>query len=304
MHAIPTSELLVPIFYNSLRILFLHQLLQVEVCRSNNTAGWFIAIYGYKGCLLVMGVYMAWEARHIKVEILNDSQHIGISVYSAFSSAIVVVLSSFLSEHPTFSYLATSCSILASTTITLFLLFLPKLKGVLGHVEGEDPIMQSMGLKYEYNTRRLVTNDTARELAYRVEVQNKVYKCELEALEAEIARLEQLLESPAKNDVYTISKGDVVLLTAPSTSWGTDEEPKEETLKKTSVKNLMRVFGSTANVCSRDENRVRKVRDKPHSDPEFVTHTLLSPENLETLACKARSASTIDQQVKCEKNSK
>lgn len=280
---------------------------QVEVCRSNNTAGWFIAIYGYKGCLLVMGVYMAWESRHIKVEILNDSQHIGISVYSAFSSAIVVVLSSFLSEYPTFSYLATSCSILASTTITLLLLFLPKLKGVLGRVEGDDPIMQSMGLKYEYNTRRFVTSDTARELAYRVEVQNKVYKCELEALEAEIARLEELLESPEKKDIYTISKAEdhsVVLLTVPSTTWSVDEEATEQSLKKTNVKNLIKVFGSTVNVCGRDESKARKVRDKPQSDPEFVTHTLLSPENLVMLANKARSASTIDQTLKSEKNLK
>lgn len=239
----------------------------MEVCRSNNTTGWYIAIYGYKACLLLMGVYMAWETRHIKIQVLNDSQHIGISVYSAFSSAIVVVLSAFLSEHPTFSYLATSCSILASTTITLFLLFLPKLKGV---VEDDDPILQSMGLKFEYNTRRLVTNDTARELAYRVQVQNKVYKCELEALEAEIVRLEQLLETP---NVYTISKRVGV--------------------EKSSVKDLIKLFGSALNV-----NKVRRVdemREKPQSDPEFVTHTLLSPEDLLVLGSyKARSVSTIE----------
>lgn len=262
----------------------------MEVCRSNNTAGWFIAISGYKACLLLMGVYMAWEARHIKVQVLNDSQHIGISVYSAFASTIVVVLSTFLSEYPTFSYLATSCSILASTTITLFLLFLPKLKGVLRHVEGDDPIMQSMGLKYEYNTRRLVTNDTARELAYRVQVQNKVYKCELEALEAEIARLEQLLESPKKNDIYTISKA--------STSCSVDED---RPLKKNSVKNLIKLFGSTVNVCGKDESKLRRESDKPQSDPEFVTHTLLSPENLVMLANKARSTSMIDHSEKTNK---
>lgn len=265
---------------------------QVEVCRSNNTAGWFIAISGYKACLLLMGVYMAWEARHIKVSVLNDSQHIGVSVYSAFSSSIVVVLSTFLAEYPTFSYLATSCSILVSTTITLFLLFLPKLKG---HVDGDDPVMQSMGLKYEYNTRRLVTDDTARELVYRVQVQNKVYKCELEALEEEIARLEQLLESPKKSDIYTITKAEK-LLSVPSAS--VDDEEPALPKKQTSVKNLIKLFGSTVSVCgNKDENKVVS-REKPQSDPEFVTHTLLSPDNLVMLANKARSASTIDSQRK------
>lgn len=113
-----------------------------------------------------MGVYMAWESRHVKVALLNESQYIGISVYSAFSCAVIVVLSNFLTEYPTFSYIATTTSILASTTVTLFLLFLPKLKSVFGRVESEDPIMQSMGLKFECNTRRMATDD-ARELAYR-----------------------------------------------------------------------------------------------------------------------------------------
>lgn len=36
---------------------------QVEVCRSQNTHGWLGALYVYKGLLLVVGVYMAWETR-------------------------------------------------------------------------------------------------------------------------------------------------------------------------------------------------------------------------------------------------
>jgi len=37
--------------------------LQVEVCRSQHTNGWLGALYVYKGLLLVVGVYMAWETR-------------------------------------------------------------------------------------------------------------------------------------------------------------------------------------------------------------------------------------------------
>lgn len=51
-----------------------------------------------------------------------------------------------------------------------------------------------MGLKIEYNTRRFVIDDK-RELQYRVEVQNRVYKKEIAALDAEIRRLERLLDS-------------------------------------------------------------------------------------------------------------
>ncbi|XP_051153184.1 uncharacterized protein LOC127276638 isoform X2 [Leptopilina boulardi] len=46
---------------------------QVEVCRSQHTNGWLGALYVYKGLLLVVGVYMAWETRELqyRVEVQN-----------------------------------------------------------------------------------------------------------------------------------------------------------------------------------------------------------------------------------------
>ncbi|XP_011878481.1 PREDICTED: uncharacterized protein LOC105567862 isoform X2 [Vollenhovia emeryi] len=46
---------------------------QVEVCRSQHTNGWLSALYVYKGLLLVVGVYMAWETRELqyRVEVQN-----------------------------------------------------------------------------------------------------------------------------------------------------------------------------------------------------------------------------------------
>lgn len=57
-----------------------------------------------------------------------------------------------------------------------------------------DPVIHSMGLKMECNTRRFVLDDR-RELQYRVEVQNRVYKKEIANLDAEIKKLEKMLES-------------------------------------------------------------------------------------------------------------
>lgn len=50
-----------------------------------------------------------------------------------------------------------------------------------------------MGLKMECNTRRFVIDDK-RELQYRVEVQNRVYKKEIANLDQEIRKLERILE--------------------------------------------------------------------------------------------------------------
>uniref|UniRef100_A0A1I8QF15 Gamma-aminobutyric acid type B receptor subunit 2 n=1 Tax=Stomoxys calcitrans TaxID=35570 RepID=A0A1I8QF15_STOCA len=167
----------------------------VEVCRSQHTQTWLGALYSYKGLLLVVGVYMAWETRHVKIPALNDSQYIGVSVYSVvITSGIVVVLANLISERVTLAFITITALILTSTTATLCLLFIPKLHDIWARNDVIDPVIHSMGLKMECNTRRFVLDDR-RELQYRVEVQNRVYKKEIASLDAEIRKLERMLES-------------------------------------------------------------------------------------------------------------
>lgn len=149
---------------------------------------------------------MAWETRHVKISALNDSQYIGVSVYSVvITSCIVVVLANLISERVTLAYLTITVLILSSTTATLCLLFLPKINDILTRRgDTTDPVIHSMGLKMECNTRRFVTDDP-RELQYRVEVQNRVYKKEMAALDAEILKLERLLEGRSSTSSSSIS---------------------------------------------------------------------------------------------------
>lgn len=56
----------------------------------------------------------------------------------------------------------------------------------------------------ECNTRRFMIDDK-RELQYRVEVQNRVYKRELAALDIEIGKLEKMLESPSTTSSSDLS---------------------------------------------------------------------------------------------------
>ncbi|KAI4501485.1 hypothetical protein M0802_003362 [Mischocyttarus mexicanus] len=182
---------------------------QVEVCRSQHTNGWLGALYVYKGLLLVVGVYMAWETRHVKIPALNDSQYIGMSVYSVvITSGIVVVLANLMSDRATLAFVTITALILASTTGTLALLFLPQLANILAG-ERADPVVQSLGLKIECNTRRFVTDDR-RELQYRVEVQNRVYRREMAQLELELARLEkQLAQEPVVEPSHASSSTSI-----------------------------------------------------------------------------------------------
>ncbi|XP_059477386.1 gamma-aminobutyric acid type B receptor subunit 2 isoform X2 [Neocloeon triangulifer] len=185
---------------------------QVEVCRSQHTSGWLGALYVYKGLLLIVGVYMAWETRRVKIPALNDSQYIGMSVYSVvITSGIVVVLANLISERATLAFVTITALILASTSTTLCLLFVPKIHTIWLHPDG-DPIVESMGLKIECNTRRFVI-DERRERYYRVEVQNKVYRREMAALDVEINKLERMLiePPPSPSTSASVSHGSVSL---------------------------------------------------------------------------------------------
>ncbi|CAG9129165.1 unnamed protein product [Plutella xylostella] len=171
---------------------------QIEVCKSQNTTGWLLALYAYKALFLIVGVYMAWETRNVKISALNDSKYIGISVYSVVITSIsVVVIGTIISERATLAYITITSLILITTTSTLCLLFLPKIIAIRSKSE-DDPVIQSMGLRLECKTRRFVTDDT-QELHFRIEIQNKVYKREVAALDKEIGRLEKLLLEPLES---------------------------------------------------------------------------------------------------------
>ncbi|KAI5642746.1 7 transmembrane sweet-taste receptor of 3 GCPR domain-containing protein [Phthorimaea operculella] len=176
----------------------------IEICKSQNTTGWLCALYAYKGLLLIVGVYMAWETRNVKISALNDSKYIGISVYSVvITSASVVVIGTIISERTTLAYITITSLILITTTSTLCLLFLPKIIAIRSNTE-DDPVIQSMGLKLECKTRRFVTDDT-QELHFRIEIQNKVFRREVAALDKEIGRLEKLLAEPLSTSSSNLS---------------------------------------------------------------------------------------------------
>ncbi|KFM82456.1 Gamma-aminobutyric acid type B receptor subunit 2, partial [Stegodyphus mimosarum] len=100
-----------------------------EHCSSTHMAKWLGSLYIYKGLLLVVGCYMAWETRHVKVPALNDSQYIGMSVYNVvITSIIVVALANVIpAERYTLTFVLVSTLIFVSTTTTLCILFVPKI---------------------------------------------------------------------------------------------------------------------------------------------------------------------------------
>ncbi|XP_035828126.1 uncharacterized protein LOC101854281 [Aplysia californica] len=168
---------------------------QLTTCRSEHLQKWLGAFYAYKGLLLVFGVYMAWETRHVKIPALNDSQYIGLNVYNVvIMSVSVVVISNILSSQPTLAYTMEAFFMFLSTTVTLCLLFVPKIYAIV--TSGGNPVIASTGILVDQTNCRRFVFDDRKEIYYRGEVQNRVYKRELVELDQKLVRLERLLELP------------------------------------------------------------------------------------------------------------
>ncbi|XP_071043347.1 uncharacterized protein [Parasteatoda tepidariorum] len=160
-----------------------------EHCSSSHMGKWLGSLYIYKGLLLVVGCYMAWETRHVKVQALNDSQYIGMSVYNVvITSIIVVALANVIpAERYTLTYALVSTLIFVSTTTTLCILFVPKIHTIFINPD-EASVVAASGVKVECKTRRFAV-DEPRESVYRAEILNRALKRELLELDEEYNRL-------------------------------------------------------------------------------------------------------------------
>ncbi|XP_041469544.1 uncharacterized protein LOC121419238 isoform X1 [Lytechinus variegatus] len=111
----------------------------VKYCHSTYQTYWLVVMYIYKGILLLFGTFLAWETRKVKIPALNDSKLIGISVYNVFIlCAIGVGVSYALRTEPAALFIFLSFVVLFCTTITLGVVFVPKIISVYKDPLGEN----------------------------------------------------------------------------------------------------------------------------------------------------------------------
>ena len=88
-------------------------------------------MFTYKGLLLFFGIFLAWETRNVSIPALNDSKYIGMSVYNVFVLSIIgasVSLAFEGSVHHEAPYAILSICLIRSTSVTLLLVFVPKVR--------------------------------------------------------------------------------------------------------------------------------------------------------------------------------
>ncbi|XP_046849982.1 gamma-aminobutyric acid type B receptor subunit 2-like isoform X2 [Xenia sp. Carnegie-2017] len=101
----------------------------IHECTSSHFEKWFAGLMIYKGLLIVFGIFITWETRNVSFPGLNDSKYIGMCVYNIFITIAVILPLKLLAfkTNVNVSYIVVTSSIMLCTTLTLVLMFFPKL---------------------------------------------------------------------------------------------------------------------------------------------------------------------------------
>ncbi|XP_033638862.1 gamma-aminobutyric acid type B receptor subunit 2-like [Asterias rubens] len=101
------------------------------VCTSENNTIWIMAMLIYKAFVVVFGAFLSWSTRNIKMEGLNDSYYVGLSIYNTVICCVVVVPLSFLSVASVgVTFALVSGFLLLCITTSLCMIFIPKVIAV------------------------------------------------------------------------------------------------------------------------------------------------------------------------------
>eukprot|EP00058_Branchiostoma_floridae_P023265 XP_002608755.1 hypothetical protein BRAFLDRAFT_73975 [Branchiostoma floridae] len=101
----------------------------VQRCYSDNSEVWICVFYILKGLLLLYGTYLSWATRGVNFPAMNDAKPIILSIYCCVVLVgIATPLTFHLDQWPDAVYACVAGVLIVCTTVTLCLLFVPKVK--------------------------------------------------------------------------------------------------------------------------------------------------------------------------------
>lgn len=84
-------------------------------------------VYGYKGLVLVFGLFLAYETRSIKVKQINDSRYVGMSIYNVVVLCLITCpVTMVIASQQDASYAFVALAIIFCCFLSMALIFVPK----------------------------------------------------------------------------------------------------------------------------------------------------------------------------------
>ncbi|XP_074647707.1 uncharacterized protein LOC141903485 [Tubulanus polymorphus] len=106
----------------------MQDIISMSSCRSQYSSAWLSGIIVYKGALLFYGTYLSWSIRHVTLPAMSESSSIIISSHvTMIAGCACVAVTSKMQQWPDALYVFVAAVVWISTTVTLFLVFTPKI---------------------------------------------------------------------------------------------------------------------------------------------------------------------------------
>ena len=88
-------------------------------------------MYGYKGLVLVFGLFLAYETRSVKVRQINDSRYVGMSIYNVVVLCLITApVTLVIASQQDAAFAFVSLAIVFCCFLSMALIFIPKVSKV------------------------------------------------------------------------------------------------------------------------------------------------------------------------------
>ncbi|XP_039624625.1 gamma-aminobutyric acid type B receptor subunit 1 isoform X1 [Polypterus senegalus] len=117
----------------------------LEHCSSEKMNTWLGVVYGYKGLLLLLGIFLAYETKSVSTEKINDHRAVGMAIYNvAVLCLITAPVTMILNSQQDAAFAFASLAIVFSVYITLVVLFVPKMRRLITRGEWQSEQQDTM----------------------------------------------------------------------------------------------------------------------------------------------------------------
>jgi len=134
----------------------------LEHCDSCHQNIWLGVIFGYKGLLLIFGLFLAYETRSMKARCINDSRYVGMAIYNVVVLCLITApVSLVISSQADASFAFVTAALVFCCFLSMALIFLPKVVEVIRHpdrptlAQGAQDTDQSVSKEEQERYRKL-----------------------------------------------------------------------------------------------------------------------------------------------------
>uniref|UniRef100_A0A8C5WP51 Gamma-aminobutyric acid type B receptor subunit 1 n=1 Tax=Laticauda laticaudata TaxID=8630 RepID=A0A8C5WP51_LATLA len=144
--------------------------------------------YGFKGLLLLLGIFLAYETKGVSTEKINDHRAVGMAIYNvAVLCLITAPVTMILSSQQDAAFAFASLAIVFSSYITLVVLFVPKMRRLITRGEWQSEQQDTMKTGSS-------TNNNEEEKSRMLEKENRELEKIIAEKEERVSELQQQLK--------------------------------------------------------------------------------------------------------------